>query len=499
MATESEASKPANPWHPVSTDGQQDATDVSADNAAGAGTGAPVPAKSTPTEGDEQPRSISDSHELTPAKPPRPSAAPRDNVPTPIEADAAELVPAVTLPDAAETFPTAVVTTEIEVSPPEPRQASDKPASTSPYLAPHTRDAQVDPDDPGAAPNATPAAVPTTEPAPVTGSVRGRPASAAALLSVGDLTSFDDDAPAFVPRYEPAHMPDQPTEQSPLANTTLEDSHEPAYFPPVSAPRAEAGETPGIDHQSPTESLPEDTMTDATPAAAAPTDQPAAAAAPGAGADAGQGGVPPSPEVTADHNADASGSIWTSTAFLVVLGILAMAGIGFGVYALFFKPVDVVLPAQTVLTAPTEPTVTPVTPTDPSDFLAAMPTTVGTYVLTDYTSLRADDPASIPEGTSLGDTVAEQVTLTYSDGTDEVVVNAWQHYDIGGAQQTFEALNVDGTDSQPVIVDGQEVGVQVDVLAEAGPSVLWSNGTAVFSAASGGADGLGAFVEGFGF
>lgn len=193
-----------------------------------------------------------------------------------------------------------------------------------------------------------------------------------------------------------------------------------------------------------------------------------------------------------------SGPIWSSTAFLVILGIVVMAGIGYAVFALFLKPGTVQLPTQNVVAAPVEPTLDPVAVTDPSAFLAAMPTTVGAYVLTEYTVQSDANPEGAAEGSELPEGVAEIDTLTYSDGSSEIVVTSFQHYNISEAQSTFEELNVDGSDLQPVVVAGEEVGNQVTMASDAGPTVLWINNTAVFTA-TGDDDSVVTFVGGFGF
>jgi hypothetical protein len=175
-----------------------------------------------------------------------------------------------------------------------------------------------------------------------------------------------------------------------------------------------------------------------------------------------------------------------------------LAGIIYAVYALFFASSEETLPAQIVVTAPAEATVEPVSPTDPTDFLASMPLTVGTYALTASSVLSADQPDDFPEGVELAEGVAEQDTMTYSNGTSEITVTAWQHYNTDYAKATFDSLNVDGTDSTPVLVDGVDAGTQVHIMADSGPAVLWDNGTAVFTA-TGADDGVYAFVQGFGF
>lgn len=510
MATESETPKRASPWHPVTS-----------------GEDASVPpsplarASSSIPELEERAAPLFDTHGLTPEKPPIPRGEDHVGVPTPIEADAADLVPAVTMPDAAETFPTAPVTAEVSIvaapavaAPIAAAPPAEPPATataTSPYLAPYTPVAGVrrGSGDSGVG-NVTDA---DAAPAPAaTVHARPLPPSAIALLSVGEISALDDAGEAFVPRFDPAPTDSAVLPESPLAHATIEDSRDPAYTPEVAAPPSAA--TPVVelsaDEADPTDddttpSNPEDTMADATLDEAATDDAAAAdpamadAPEPTTDADAGDDGVPLFPSAGGDgDDSRSSGSFWTSTAFLVIVGLLVMTGVGLAIYALFFKPAAVELPAETVVVAPAEPTLTPIAVTDASEFLAAMPTTVGAYALTAYTSEVAPEEVSATTESTVPEGVAEQVELTYSDGTNEVTVYAWQHFGIDGAQQTFETLNVDGTDAQPVIVGGEEVGVQVNVESDAGPTVLWLNGTAVFSAISSG-DDVQEFVAGFGF
>ncbi|WP_061963347.1 hypothetical protein [Demequina aurantiaca] len=528
MSTESETPRRASPWHRVSP-GEEPAARQASDEDSG-----------------EQPRSISDAHGLTPVKPPLPSVAKRTGVPTPIDADAAELVPAVTLPDAAETFPTAAVTTEIAVNAPSRDDASAGPAATSPYLAPFTPGAGIEtaqPNEDSVAADVSTTA-PTEPPAPRTGTVRKLAPSAATLLAIGELPTFDDE-PAFVPLYEPSPAGDVEDAESPLAHTTLVESNEPAYEPAVAAPPSVP--TPIVvpqdlesqtSHETPTASTPEDTMATASHDDDATTDMPAEGTAgdqpnpqtepitdgptptdadttavspdpdedpsaqaesaeepePETGEDDGDSGLPVVPPVSGDDDgSDGSGPIWKSPAFLIIAGIVVLLGVGVAVWALFFKSSEPMEPVEVTVTTEATPTIEPVAPTDPSDFLAAMPTTVGAYALTNSVATLAD-PDEGPDESG----VAESDTLTYSDGTIEIVVTAWQHYDVGAAQTTFEALNVGGTDPEPVVVDGAEVGSQVTIANGADSTILWINGTAVFTAV-GPADAVAGFVDGFGF
>ncbi|WP_062209932.1 hypothetical protein [Demequina oxidasica] len=529
MSTESETSRHSSPWHRVAPRNESAAQSASG------------------TDSGDQPESISDAHGLTPDKPPRPSVLRRTGVPTPIDADAAELVPAVTLPDAAETFPTSAVTTEIPIEGTSAAAGPTTRVPTSPYLSALTPVAGVE----NAQPERTRVGQDGSSPppagasAPRTGSVRKLAPSAAALLAIGELPQFDDDEPAFVPLYEPSAVGDVDQAESPLAHTTLVESDEPAYEPAVAAPasvptpivvaqqlesktsrvtpaastsednmatgshddaatadlQAEgtAGDQPNPQTE-PTRDAPASAESDAAAASFESAEAPSADAEsaeepePATGADDGDNGLPVVPPVSGDDDGtDGSGPMWKSPAFLIIVGIVVLVGIGFAVWALFFNSSEPVEPLEVTVTAEAMATIEPVAPTDPSDFLAAMPTTVGAYALTNSVATVADPDAEPDESG-----VAESDTLTYTDGTNEIQVTAWQHYDVGAAQTTFEALNDGGTDPEPVVVDGAEVGSQVTIANGADSTILWINGTAVFTAV-GPADAVAGFVDGFGF
>jgi len=449
----------------------------------------PAESDALDTSSARDPRStIADTHGLTPAKPPRPSTASLPQVPQPIDVDVADVVPAVTLPDAEETFP--AITQENPIV-----DSTTGSIPVSPYLYAYipSDGTQQSSNEPADEPGSTSAEAGRTP-------SRKVPRSVAALMSIGTLPESDQDVPSFVPRYEPASgagppppaiassVPVQPSttlpakRRSPLEGATLEDSDEPEYAPTVAAPPFEPYEAPDND---PTVSTGDDVTDDDSevPDSVTVTDLETSPA----NGDA-DGIVPPVVADDSHGRNGGSGSIWSSTAFLVILGIVVMAGIGYAVFALFLKPETVQLPTQNVVSAPVEPTLEPVALTDPSAFLAAMPTSVGAYVLTEYTTQSDTNP----------DSAAEIDTLNYSDGSSQIVVTSIQHYNISEAQRTFEELNVNGSQRKPVVVAGEEVGEQVTVTSDAGATVLWINNTAVFTA-TGDDDSVLRFVSGFGF
>lgn len=524
MSSEPDAPTGASPWHPVTPIAATPEAESTTDTDPGSDDNS-----SRHPELEERLRTISDTHHLTPTKPPHPVIGDsRQPVPTPIEADQAELVPAVPLPDAAETFPASVESPghagEYAVNERDGEAIAPTPDSpVSPYLAPFTAAAgalQVNPlafeDDP--LPTVTPSAHRKLAP------------SAAALLSVGELPDLDSGAPAFVPRYEPAPLePDDGAaesdlfqEESPLAHTTVSVSDERAYSPLVPAPPSQP--IPVVTAQvsqpvpeaitPPNPTSPEDDMPTAPESepSGGPTVHPDDASAPPALRADGGADAPTEPPVKGGDGGSASGggsagggddgansrSLWTSTPFLVMIGLIVMSGLGFAAYLLFLQPTSVPLPTETVVAAPPTPTLEPISPLDTTEFAATLPTKVGVYALTANTTMLAANPDSIPEGAELPDGVAEHHTLTYSDGTHTIMVDVWQHYDVAAAQATFKGLNIDSANPEPVLVDGQEAGTQVDVMSEAGPGVLWSNTTAVFSV-NGPADQIHVFVDQFGY
>ncbi|WP_297083919.1 hypothetical protein [uncultured Demequina sp.] len=161
---------------------------------------------------------------------------------------------------------------------------------------------------------------------------------------------------------------------------------------------------------------------------------------------------------------------WRSTVFLVVIGLLVLGGIGYGLYVLLSPEPETVQLTEEVLVAEKEvPTLDPIEIADPTAFQAALPTVVGTFVLTD-----AQSPDVADAG--LEARAAEVSDLTYGDGEVELQVRAIQHYDDEAAVAQFEALTADSTDREPVDAGGSQVGERASIDG----GIVWRNGTAVF-------------------
>ncbi|WP_084077447.1 hypothetical protein [Demequina sp. NBRC 110057] len=158
--------------------------------------------------------------------------------------------------------------------------------------------------------------------------------------------------------------------------------------------------------------------------------------------------------------------------FLTAMGVVVLAAIAYGVYLLLDSPEEVTIAAPEVVEVQAEPTIDPVALEDPSDFLAAMPTTVGAFAMTEAAAVEPDEAG-------LDTRVAEVDDLVYRDGDTTLTLRAIQHYDETDATEQYDALAADGTDSQPVTVAGTEVGTRATL--EGDPTqYVWRNGTAVF-------------------
>lgn len=286
--------------------------------------------------------------------------------------------------------------------------------------------------------------------------------------------------PASAPSAEPGTVP-----YSPVSTGTPSSPGTPASIAsPASAPSAASVESPASQPSSPSvpsadsaadAGIPD--FSDGTPAYVPPV-------LPGDSTDGG------SPEEPRDTAGDDKSPWYTSAAFLIVVGLLCLGGIGYGAYVLFFAQDDVELAPEVLVEAPAQATVDPITLEEPSEFLAAMPAIVGTYAMTAATPVPTTDAG-------LDVRAAEVNDLVYSDGTNDITVRAIQHYNAEAATEQFTALSEGGTDPQPVEVGGATVGDSVTIAGE-NPGKVWRNGTAVF-VLSGPADAVETFYENFGF
>ncbi|NTV39699.1 MAG: hypothetical protein HGA51_07050, partial [Demequinaceae bacterium] len=177
----------------------------------------------------------------------------------------------------------------------------------------------------------------------------------------------------------------------------------------------------------------------------------------------------------------------------IVLAAVIAAGAGVLAYRLFFLPEPITLPVPTTTAPAPTPTAEPMEITDPSDFVAAMPTTVGTNVLVSYEVKSTVGDTTLPART------AEQVTLTYGQGSSSQVftVDAYQHYNEDDAKTTYDAFAAGATDVEDVTVNGTTVGQRAYSTTGSTGTLVWRNGTAVFSLA-GPSDEVLDFYEHFG-
>ncbi len=160
----------------------------------------------------------------------------------------------------------------------------------------------------------------------------------------------------------------------------------------------------------------------------------------------------------------------------IVLGALVAGAAGALVYLQFFLPDPIILPVPTITAAAPAPTAEPMKVTDSSDFVMAMPATVGTNVLVDYTVTDTAGDSTLPAR------AAEHVTLKYGPGsTSEVfTVEAYQHYNEADAQTAYDSYATGSTDVKDVTVNGTTVGKRAHFTEGSAGTVVWRNGTAVF-------------------
>ncbi|WP_291382529.1 hypothetical protein [Demequina sp.] len=462
------------------------------------------------------------THESQPPATPRTEA---DEVPTPIAADEAEIIAPILPPPDTEILPRAgddeVNYSAASVqglmpwrpaSPPEPQGETDSPqASADPVW-------QL-----GASAISNASLQAAGAPTPTSGVPR-------VSASEETFPSFGDEEP-FVPRFEPATRPlspqtpsvsftePAPRPSSPLSELDVPETDEPAYTPRVEL-STRAADAPGptrvppvtdvpVEHDA---SAPAPASEDATPTPprpwspvadddvefAAPTILPAAGLPPETALDSepepASDGVS-KPEAHSDEETepdlDATGDgtiadqhevaavaprkrrrwIWWLIAALVVA-----SAAGVLVYRTFLLPEPITLPVPTITATPPGPQGAPITIADPSDFVAALPSTVQTYVLREFESI---DPLTEP---TLPARTAEHAKLSYGEaaGSPAFVVDAYQHYNVDDAQQAYNAYAEGATDVEPVLVDGEQVGERALTEQGATGTVVWRNVTAVF-------------------
>lgn len=160
---------------------------------------------------------------------------------------------------------------------------------------------------------------------------------------------------------------------------------------------------------------------------------------------------------------------------LVLVGLLTLAGLGYGAYLLLGTPEEIAIPAQRVVAEQPVPALDPITLEDPSPFLAAIPAAPGLWAMTSETTVDPEVATGAPGR------LAEVHRLTYSDGTSEVRLRAFQFYGEDKAQQSLKRLAGDAEVTAHTVA-GNEVGLQAQLDGEAESTLAWTNGSALFIA-----------------
>ncbi|WP_144019010.1 hypothetical protein [Demequina sp. NBRC 110056] len=367
-----------------------------------------------PTTSEAPPR-----EPVAPSKPPAPTTGSIPVIPQPIEADDAELVAPVPSPPREEIMPTAAGALWDSVPPP----------ASEPATATH--------DDPFR----------------TLGDAAVRSASLQASGAQGGLSTSSAGS-----RAATAAAPGAPSAPAPVAAATPPDHEDPPA--PVSPEPLPAG-MPEIADDGPAYTPPFGVAVGAVSAGDADTE-------PGTGADDGGSGE------SADTPAEEHEPWFRSTAFLVIVGLLVMGGIGYGLFLLLAPKNETVELTPPVLVEPAATaTLDPIVIEEPTAFQAAMPGTVGAFAMTELAAVN-------PQQAGLTVRAAEVDDLVYSDGVAQITLRAIQHYDAEAATAQFEALAADGTDRAPVEAGGASVGERATVPGETGDTIVWRNGTAVF-------------------
>lgn len=418
--------------------------------------------------------------ETAPTRPSMPAPS-RAAAPTPIEGDVGEIVEAVTPPENDEIMPT---TGGIPFAP-----VAGRPVSPYDRISP----AAQGPDDvhllgETAIANASMSA--SGAPTPMAGvpMPHARSAGSPSAAATPPASSFGNDDQSPTPRYEPRYEPrtifapvNPPTTEAagadqPDASEAPHDiaTHEVAgadvpMAVAIAAMVDEEGREIEPESADEPDEASDDTAETTRVAAPAATDDEADHDTEDDGAGDGDGTTPSDPDEEGPRRN--VGAI----VGLVALGVAVWAGAAFGSVQLL-GPDPVVVPPETHVTGEPGPTVSPIALEDPTDFLAAMPSTVGSLALTGVETL---DPieAGVPER------AAEVYDLQYSDGTTIVTVRAIQHYSEDAATAAYETLAGDASDVEPVTdSEGTEVGERAVVAGAEATAVVWRNSTAVLVA-----------------
>lgn len=163
-----------------------------------------------------------------------------------------------------------------------------------------------------------------------------------------------------------------------------------------------------------------------------------------------------------------SGRLWLWILLAVVA--LAIAGV---LYAVVNRPDPAVVPGATITQPAPSPTIVPSPAPTGSEFQAAMPTTVGTYSLTNAVPLEPADVAL-----TVG-RIADGVDLTYRSGDNIMTVRALQYFTEDDATAMFTQFAGEDAATEPVEAGGATVGEKAVITAPK-PGIVWRNGTSVF-------------------
>ena len=166
---------------------------------------------------------------------------------------------------------------------------------------------------------------------------------------------------------------------------------------------------------------------------------------------------------------------------LVLVGLVTMAGLAYGAYLLLGTPEEIEIPAQRVVAEQPVRVLDPITLENPTPFLAAIPAAPGLWAMT---AAQTVDPEI---ATGAPGRLAEVHRLTYSDGTAEVRLRAYQLYGQDKAQESLRTLAGDAEVTAHTVA-GTEVGLETRLAGEAESTVVWTNGGALFIAEGAEAD-----------
>ena len=340
---------------------------------------------------------------------------------------------------------------------PEPRSPFE---AASHDAAPATPTAPLRPFDRLGAAAATNAALSAAgAPTPLGGvpRVASGDASDLAAARLVDL-ALEDDAPAFVPTFATA----RPAAEAPTI-ARLPSGDAPLYRPRV-VPTAFAPVMGGTD-DAPAAPPAASPSRRATAASSSPPDEPTSQAA---GGDSGSGGRGEGPVP-----GRRPGRAWP----LIVIGLLILGGIATALWWGVLRPEAITLPEQRVIEAPAGTAVEPITPENPTAFLAALPTTAGTWALV---AVVTNDPLL---DDALPGRVAEHHTLTYSDGVSEVTLEARQLYHAADAHDALVREAGPDAELAEAVVAGTVVGERAERTGDGQTRVMWTHDAAYFEAA----------------